>query len=258
MSALLPLCGKVGPRVEKWAKPDQRVEMGNIIIRSHSLSFRLVAESTIINQWIRILSGRLKPVVSRRQSVLSRLYLSYPLDHESHQQHDAGGTVGADDPEPSPAARKKLKAATTSDNMEQRPTSPPLWKSLTKSRDGQSLTIDEPNEDVQEALRNIGDEDPAVLLEWEIAALKNAVAHVNTMAVGVQPAVPAWITAGGYPITTAGLQRDIAVYITQPGSGLHGNTLVAPNTLDEFGNVWVKIGALIMHPFLVALCTLPN
>jgi hypothetical protein len=164
--------------------------------------------------------------------------------------------VGADSKQP--AAPKKLKAAKTSDKDE-RPTALPLWKSLTKSRDGQSLTIDGPNKDVMEALRKIGHDEPAVMLDWDIAALNNAVAHVNTMAaVGVQPAVPAWITGGVYPMTAEGLQRDIAMYIAQPGGGLQGNALVAPNTLSQYANVHMKIAALMLYPFMVALCAPAN
>ena len=41
-----------------------------------------------------------------------------------------------------------------------------LWERLEKSQDGKELTIVRPNEDVLKALQNIGDEDPAIVLDW--------------------------------------------------------------------------------------------
>jgi hypothetical protein len=150
------------------------------------------------------------------------------------------------------AARKKLKATTTSDK--ERPmTALPLWKSLTRSLDGKYLTIDEPNKDVKKALRFIGHGEPAVILDWDIAALNNAVAHVNA----VRPALPNWIF-GGYPITAEGLQRDIVANIAVPGGGLHGNTLFAPNTMVEFAAVTWKMDGMMPDPFILAMCAPPN
>jgi hypothetical protein len=58
------------------------------------------------------------------------------------------------------------------------------------------------------ALRNIGDEDPAILLDWDIAALNYKMARVNAMDPLDQPDLPNWmmITEAGYPITTVGLK----------------------------------------------------
>ena len=135
----------------------------------------------------------------------------------------------------------------------------PLWERLTKSRDGKYLTIEGPNNDVKKALRNIGDEAPGVLLDWDVRALNAAVARVNGLAAAAQPALPTWmLTAGAYPITPEGLQHDIAADLAFPGGGLHGNALIAPNTLGEFGSVHAKIGNMMGDPFVIALCAAPN
>ena len=65
------------------------------------------------------------------------------------------------------------------------------------------------------------------------SALNAATDHVNTMDAGVRPPILTWI-AGAYPITPQILQQGIAADLVLPGGGLHGNTLIAPNTLTEF------------------------
>ena len=81
-----------------------------------------------------------------------------------------------------------------------------LWERLEKSQDGKELTIVRPNEDVQKALQNIGEEDPAIILDWDISALNAATAHVNAMGAGVRPAIPTWI-GGSYPVSAQALRR---------------------------------------------------
>ena len=132
-----------------------------------------------------------------------------------------------------------------------------LWERLEKSQDGKELTIVRPNEDVLKALQNIGDEDPAIVLDWDISALNAATAHVNAMGAGVRPAIPTWI-GGSYPVSAQALQEGIAAYLALSGGGREGNSLIAPNTLIQFGTVSSKIGAMMTDPFVVTACTPAN
>ena len=132
-----------------------------------------------------------------------------------------------------------------------------LWERLEKSQDGKELTIVRPNEDVLKALQNIGDEDPAILLDWDISALDAATAHVNAMGAGVQPAIPTWM-AGSYPVSAQALQEGIAAYLAMSGGGREGNSLIAPNTLIQSLSVVSKISSMMSEPFVMAACTPAN
>lgn len=79
-----------------------------------------------------------------------------------------------------------------------------------------------PNKGVENALKKIGDEDPAILLDWNIASLNAAVAHVNA----TQPTLPNWSTQLQYPMTPEGLQEDIAASLALPGGGANRPELV--------------------------------
>lgn len=105
------------------------------------------------------------------------------------------------------------------------------WDRLEITKEGTQLTIEivNPNDAVKAALKNVGQDDPGVLVDWHHAALEAAVQHANA----AQPPLPAWLAGIAYPITVDQVKRGIMTTLASSGGGggHHlGLSLLAPNT----------------------------
>lgn len=124
-----------------------------------------------------------------------------------------------------------------------------------KRIDEDHVEICNPTDAILAAEKNVGDDDPAFCFGWNVDQLNAAVDWANT--VGNQPTLPAWYTAGAYPITARNIQDGLATILANCGSGtLHGNVLLAPNSLAEYSRIQQKMQQLMMRDaFLRAVCT---
>ena len=113
-------------------------------------------------------------------------------------------------------------------------------------------TICNPTSKILKALRNVGENDPAVCLDWNIGNINAAVLWANQN----QPALPTWYNAGGYPITVGTIQDALVTLLAQSGSGHQlGRALLAPNDLEQCTRIKELISLLNhMDPFLLAIC----
>jgi hypothetical protein len=117
---------------------------------------------------------------------------------------------------------------------------------------GKYAEIRNPTPEILDAVKNVGEDDPAICLDWNLTNLADAVAWANKH----HPALPAWYTAGVYPITEAGIQEGLVTLLAQCGSGEQlGMALLAPNTLEQYSRIREKIRDLMLvDPFLFAIC----
>lgn len=124
------------------------------------------------------------------------------------------------------------------------------WKELKRSPG--SIEIIDPNEDVREALKAIGQDDPGVLLDWNLDRIAAAAEWANAN----QPVLPVWFPGNAYPITAEQLQMGIANALATAGGGQQlGRSLLAPNTDHQSNCIFVR-GSYFMlaDPFLAAIC----
>ena len=113
-------------------------------------------------------------------------------------------------------------------------------------------TICNPTSKILTALRNVGENDPAICLDWNVDNVNAAVLWANQN----QPALPTRYNAGGYPITVVTIQDALVTLLARSGSGHQlGRALLAPNDLEQFYRIQVQIERLNrMDPFLLAIC----
>jgi hypothetical protein len=116
------------------------------------------------------------------------------------------------------------------------------------------VEICNPSPAVLAAVRHVGEDDPAICLEWNVANLLAAVDWANN-AVN-QPPLPPWYPGVAYPINVDGIQQGLSTLLAQCGSGhQQGTVLLAPNTLEQSYRIREKIAYLKMgDPYLLAIC----
>jgi hypothetical protein len=103
------------------------------------------------------------------------------------------------------------------------------------------------------AVKGVGEDDPAICLDWNFANLSAAVAWANQQ----QPPLPPWYNPGAAdPITVAGVREGLTRLLANAGSGSqHGTVLLAPNSLVEYTRIQQRIQQLMMlDAFLLAIC----
>ncbi|CAE7586009.1 unnamed protein product [Symbiodinium necroappetens] len=100
--------------------------------------------------------------------------------------------------------------------------------------------------------KGLCEDDPAVALDWDTANLQAMVDAINAAAVGVVPPPP-WV-AGAYPITPTQLQQAILarVQALAGGGGVVGRFVLAPNTMQQYGNIKAQLGYLGLDPLFTA------
>ncbi|KAI9015457.1 hypothetical protein DFJ74DRAFT_709395 [Hyaloraphidium curvatum] len=117
----------------------------------------------------------------------------------------------------------------------------------TRAADG-SVTVRGPA--AERALADVGEQVPAVLLDWDAAHLAAALHHANQ----ARPPLPAWLLPAAYPITAAQLQYAIVSHVARVAGGRVGSSLLAPNDLGQYTAVSQELGFLNSDPFLLAAC----
>ncbi|KAG1696695.1 hypothetical protein DVH05_017918 [Phytophthora capsici] len=96
---------------------------------------------------------------------------------------------------------------------------------------------------------NITEDDPAVILDWDLEALQEFVARAITRdCVPNPPARPGWLRT--FPPTIASLTDDIVTHLEQVAGGRFGVVGLAPNNLNQALNIWERIGILEAEPFM--------
>ncbi|CAE7946174.1 unnamed protein product [Symbiodinium sp. KB8] len=100
--------------------------------------------------------------------------------------------------------------------------------------------------------KGLCEDEPAVALDWDTANLQAMVDAINAAAVGVVPPPP-WV-AGAYPITPTQLQQAILarVQALAGGGGVVGRFVLAPNTMQQYGNIKAQLGYLGLDPLFTA------
>jgi hypothetical protein len=90
---------------------------------------------------------------------------------------------------------------------------------------------------------------PALLFDWNHAALELAVAQVQVVPAYVM--LPAWIVApNAAAITADSLKRDIIRVLAVHSGGSAGSSILAPNSLHQYRDVTCMIHNISMDPFL--------
>jgi hypothetical protein len=120
------------------------------------------------------------------------------------------------------------------------------------------VEICNPSPAVLAAVQHVGENDPAICLDWNFVNLSAAVDWANIPA--NRPPIPPWYPGPGgaaaYPINVVGIQQGLSTLLAQCGSGhQNGTVLLAPNTLEQFARIRDKIRDLMLvDPFLLAIC----
>jgi hypothetical protein len=99
-----------------------------------------------------------------------------------------------------------------------------------------------------------GEDDPGVLILWDDNNIAATVTNFNNGAGGNAPPF-----LGGPPFTIPGLKTALLtkMLVDSGGGGVVGNCLVAPTSVEQYGNV-KSAGALIGdYPFFVAHAVTP-
>eukprot|EP00300_Choanocystis_sp_HF-7_P011328 c17413_g1_i1.p1 GENE.c17413_g1_i1~~c17413_g1_i1.p1 ORF type:complete len:205 (-),score=36.86 c17413_g1_i1:22-612(-) len=92
-------------------------------------------------------------------------------------------------------------------------------------------------------------DDPAFLVSWNLEAVALFVQAANLAA--FPP--PNFISTPVGQMTPTSLVGNIMSSLSVHGGGLHGNVLVAPNNIVEYGNILIVLSRDIeMHPFMQA------
>jgi hypothetical protein len=119
---------------------------------------------------------------------------------------------------------------------------------------GDKVKICNPTPAMLDALKRIGEDDPAICFDWNPVNLKAAVDWANQH----RPPLPPWYGAGAgvYPITEVGVQQGLVGFLAQAGSGIwHGTFLLAPNNLiQSFGIQQRMTHLMLADAFLLAIC----
>lgn len=128
------------------------------------------------------------------------------------------------------------------------------WENMRVS-DGMAVIVN-PSDAVLEALSKVGDDDPAVLLDWDVGCLERAVQHVN--AALPRPHLPAWLH-GQYPLTVLKVQQALMRELAAAGSGSsQGMCLLAPNSQEQYTMICFRIRSLCYDAFMAELCGGPE
>jgi hypothetical protein len=107
-----------------------------------------------------------------------------------------------------------------------------------------------------------GEDDPGCLIMWDDFNVDATVIRFNNaIAAGGVPAPPAWLNVpvGGGPITVPHLKAAILTHVqtTGGGGGVVGNALIAPNNLNQYGQLTTAFSFIGFEPFFIAHTTCP-
>ena len=99
-------------------------------------------------------------------------------------------------------------------------------------------------------LRGISEDDPAVVFDWDHANLHATTVTINAAGAAAGGIPPPWVGAA-YPITELQLQHAILarVQAAAGAGGVIGNSIIAPNSTQQYANVKVQLNNLGLDPF---------
>ncbi|CAE7320920.1 unnamed protein product [Symbiodinium sp. CCMP2592] len=117
---------------------------------------------------------------------------------------------------------------------------------ISVEKDGANVVVSGLPDDI---LRGIREDDPAVVFDWDPENLNATVVTINAAgAAGGVP--PLWIGAA-YPVTASQLQHT-RVQGQAGAGGVLGNSIIAPNNMQQYANVKVYLSHLGLDPFFAA------
>lgn len=112
------------------------------------------------------------------------------------------------------------------------------------------------------ALRRVGQDDPAVLVHWDLERFAAAVAAMNAHFAGLtavqqqQFVFPHWMPGGTvFPLSTLTVRQGLVDFLSQFAGGMVCMSLLAPNTLPQYGRILSALGQLNTDPFVQHMCT---
>jgi hypothetical protein len=101
--------------------------------------------------------------------------------------------------------------------------------------------------DMAPYLDAVGENDPAVVLDWDHAVCQAAVLAANLL----HPVLPAWFLGAVYPITVTQFLTALIGHIGRVSGGVQGRSMLAPNTLPQCLEVRDRMRDLCFDAFLV-------
>ena len=96
----------------------------------------------------------------------------------------------------------------------------------------------------------VDEDDPGLLIDWNMCALGLFVNSANMMGAG--QAQPPWITTAPGAMTCDSLADNIAAFLAATGGGRRGKVLIAPNTLPQMCSVMKYVAEVEWNPFIQA------
>jgi hypothetical protein len=106
-----------------------------------------------------------------------------------------------------------------------------------------------PTDEYLKQCQKVGKNDPGLVLNWEDTTVSLFCVNANA----AQPPAqlpPPWIRTPAGGMTFSSIKADIVAYLALVGGGSYGNVLVAPNSLQEYGNVTTRLSHVEMDPFV--------
>jgi hypothetical protein len=103
----------------------------------------------------------------------------------------------------------------------------------------------------------MSEDDPALIFGWDHEVVRLFVVASNGF-VGVQPALPGWMTVLPGNLTADALMQDIIVYLRAVGGGMWPNVAIAPNSQPQFFNVGMRLSTIVTDPFMQAVMQAVN
>ena len=94
---------------------------------------------------------------------------------------------------------------------------------------------------------------PAVVFDWDPDNLHATMLTINAAGAAAGGVPPLWI-GGHYPITALQLQHAILTRVqgAAGAGGVIGNSIIAPNSIQQYSNVKVHLSLLGLDPFFAA------
>ena len=97
----------------------------------------------------------------------------------------------------------------------------------------------------------IDEDNPGLLIGWNLVALVLFVASANAGVIA-QPQ-PVFVSTIPGTMTVPSIMHDVVAYLAQAGSGgSHADILLAPNTLQQYANVQIRLTHVELDSFVQA------
>jgi hypothetical protein len=117
----------------------------------------------------------------------------------------------------------------------------------TKFPSENKLVVYDERTEVVHALKCVGEDDPALMLDWNFENVDEMVNALNAN----PPQVVPWLGINNFPITADKLIRAIVDYAAAFGGGSVGRVLFAPNDFRQYSKVVAALMSLCHDPVFV-------